>query len=655
MNVVCNAAVYVATGIFMHNKNLAYRPEIDGLRAIAVLSVIFFHAGFNQFSGGYVGVDVFFVISGYLITTILIREQEKEGISIAQFYRRRARRILPVLFFVMLSTLPIAWFFLPPQELTSYFSSIAATATFSSNIYFWYESGYWDTATSLKPLIHTWSLAVEEQYYLVFPLLVMAVWRRGVKFFSLLVVLLSIASLLFSQVMLADHPMLSFYGLPSRAWELLAGSLAAVYLLRRSVPRLSSVVSQVLPFAGAVMIVYPIFTYTEQTPFPGVSAIFPVFGTLLVIISAGQDNYVGRVLGSKPFVLVGLLSYSAYLWHQPILAFFKVRSLEDLSIIDSTGAIALTLIFSVLSYRFIERPIRMGKSLFGKLPIASSLAVIVLFLGIAWWGYQGNGFPSRLDGVYSTKARASENKKASTFTYDTAPGSEKPVVLIVGDSYVHSWSVALTSLIDRSKYRVISISYLGCKFDDVGALVAKALEPKYERGCSEFNRYAADDAVLSKVEKILITSHRPLTYTSNLFRFDLFKELYRRTDADVYVFGNYFQMKRDQSCLVAMFVRKSDASVCRDFASFNGSESQEKLSGSISIPFTYIDIYKLYCPSGIGCAFEAEGVPFIIDWNHLTVTFATQLLRTIIEKDGGYISSIGLSDVFLVNNSSSSN
>ncbi|HFH3014578.1 TPA: acyltransferase family protein [Pseudomonas aeruginosa] len=146
----------------MSNPTVKYRPEIDGLRAIAVLSVILFHAGFKSFSGGFVGVDVFFVISGFLITTILIKDQERGGISIIKFYQRRAKRIMPALFVVILATMPLAWVFLPPEELKSYFSSIAATATFSSNILFWYESGYWDTATTLKPLIHTWSLAVEE-------------------------------------------------------------------------------------------------------------------------------------------------------------------------------------------------------------------------------------------------------------------------------------------------------------------------------------------------------------------------------------------------------------------------------------------------------------------------------------------------------------
>ncbi|EOS2016243.1 acyltransferase family protein [Escherichia coli] len=164
--------------------NINYRPEIDGLRSIAVLSVIFFHAGITQFSGGFVGVDVFFVISGYLITTTLINEQEKCSISISNFYRRRAKRIIPALFLVIAVTTPAAYLYLAPKELSSYISSILYTATFSSNFLFWQESGYWDTATALKPLIHTWSLAVEEQFYLIFPFIVMMFWRFGAILFS---------------------------------------------------------------------------------------------------------------------------------------------------------------------------------------------------------------------------------------------------------------------------------------------------------------------------------------------------------------------------------------------------------------------------------------------------------------------------------------
>lgn len=635
----------------MHNKNTAYRPDIDGLRAIAVMSVILFHAGLTQFSGGFVGVDVFFVISGFLITTILIKDQERGGISISKFYQRRAKRIMPVLFVVILATLPVTWMFLPPPELKSYFSSIAATATFSSNILFWYESGYWDTATSLKPLIHTWSLAVEEQYYIVFPLLVMAAWRLGRAWFTAIILALVAASLWFAEHYLATDPMMSFYMLPSRAWELLVGSLAALYLLRRTAPISSGPLNQALSLSGLSMIVYAVLAYTEQTPFPGINAALPVIGTALIIAATGPRTLVGIVLGSKPFVLVGLISYSAYLWHQPILAVFKLRGFGEISTAGSILAIALTLALSVLSYRFVEKPVRGGASVFGRKPFTSTAVATIAFVAVAGYGYKSEGFPSRLNSVYSTQAQSTENTYRQQYVVDTDPGSEKPIILIVGDSYLYNWSIGISNAIDKAKYRVVSVSYLGCKFNDkVTSLKADPAEARYKEGCETFSNTVADAQILKNTKKIFVASHRPFSYRYNMHRFDLFKKLQTETsNAPLFIFGNYFQLDADkkQSCLVTMFVSKKDAQICRDMATFSGSEPEGKYSNRMLADYTYIDTRKLSCGSDEkACPYTYRGVPFITDANHLTATFATFLMRDITTKQADYFSEIGLSGVF---------
>ena len=211
---------------------MKYRAEIDGLRALAVIPVILFHAGFELFGGGFVGVDVFFVISGYLITTIIINEMDEGKFSLVNFYERRARRILPALFFVMLVCLPFAWYWLLPSDLKDFSQSVVAVAIFSSNILFWRESGYFDTAAELKPLLHTWSLAVEEQYYLLFPLFLLLTWRLGKKW---ILVLLGIAfpiSLGLAHWAAYNNPSADFYLLPTRGWELLLGVFAGFYLQR---------------------------------------------------------------------------------------------------------------------------------------------------------------------------------------------------------------------------------------------------------------------------------------------------------------------------------------------------------------------------------------------------------------------------------------
>ena len=195
---------------------MKYRSEIDGLRALAVLPVIFFHAGFELFSGGFVGVDVFLVISGYLITTIIISEMSEGKFSILKFYERRARRILPALFFVMLVSLPFAWLWLTPKDLKDFGQSLIATSTFSSNILFWLESGYFDTATELKPLLHTWSLAVEEQYYILFPIFLLITWRLGLKWILSILAIILVISLGAAHWGAYNKPNAAFYLLPTR-------------------------------------------------------------------------------------------------------------------------------------------------------------------------------------------------------------------------------------------------------------------------------------------------------------------------------------------------------------------------------------------------------------------------------------------------------
>ena len=209
---------------------MKYRAEIDGLRALAVLPVILFHAGFEWFSGGFVGVDVFFVISGYLITTIIISEMAEGKFSIANFYERRARRILPALFFVMAVSIPFAWLWLTPTDLANFGQSLVAVSTFSSNILFWLESGYFDTSAELKPLLHTWSLAVEEQYYILFPIFLMLTWRLGIKRILILLSIIFLISLGVAQYGAYHFPTATFFLLPTRGWELLVGVFAAFYL-----------------------------------------------------------------------------------------------------------------------------------------------------------------------------------------------------------------------------------------------------------------------------------------------------------------------------------------------------------------------------------------------------------------------------------------
>ena len=336
---------------------MKYRPEIDGLRALAVLPVILFHAGFEWFSGGFIGVDVFFVISGYLITTIIFTEMAEGKFSIINFYERRARRILPALFFVMAVCLPFAWLWLSPKYLNDFGQSILAVSTFSSNILFWRESDYFGTAAELKPLLHTWSLAVEEQYYILFPVFLVSIWRFRIKWILIILSITFLVSLGIAQWGAYKSPSAAFFLLPTRGWELLVGALAAIYL-RCNAQVKSHYINQVLSLLGFLMIIFPISTFDETTPFPSFFALIPTIGTGLIIIYAVPKTLVHRLLSLKFFVGIGLISYSTYLWHQPLLAFSRHKLLGEVSDFILAVLCIFSLLMAWFSWRYIELPFR---------------------------------------------------------------------------------------------------------------------------------------------------------------------------------------------------------------------------------------------------------------------------------------------------------
>jgi len=356
---------------------LKYRAEIDGLRALAVVPVILFHAGFELFNGGFVGVDVFFVISGYLITTILIEDIENKRFSIVNFYESRARRILPALFFVMLVCIPLAWMWMLPSQMKDFSQSLVAVSLFASNILFWRESGYFDADSEDKPLLHTWSLAVEEQYYVLFPIFLILAWRFGKNRVFWMIVVLAAVSLLLSEWGWRKQPTANFYLAPTRAWELFAGSIASFIVQKQGVQK-----NNLLALLGLSAIIFSIFAYDEGTPFPSVYALVPVLGVVLVVLYAEKETLVARLLRAKPFVGIGLISYSAYLWHQPLFAFVRIGLVDNPSN-ELMGGVALaSFLLALVSWKYIEKPFREKRLSQHNFGLVSSLLVLVVFLSL---------------------------------------------------------------------------------------------------------------------------------------------------------------------------------------------------------------------------------------------------------------------------------
>jgi peptidoglycan/LPS O-acetylase OafA/YrhL len=395
-----------------------YRKEIDGLRTIAVLPVILFHAGFEHFSGGFVGVDVFFVISGYLITTIILSEIEKGKFSLVTFYERRARRIVPALFIVMFVSIFFSWFWLTPSHMKDFSESLVAVCLFASNILFWQETGYWGVENELKPLLHTWSLAVEEQYYVLFPLFLLAMWRFNKWWILSSFIVIAITSLILSHWAAYNLPTANFFLLPMRGWELAIGAGIAFYFLYRK-PVISNLLSNktiddLLSWLGLGLIALAVFSFDERTPFPSLYALVPTVGTALIIIFSSKDTSCGRLLGAKPLVSIGLISYSAYLWHQPLFVFARHRSLEEPSLLMFASLSVLSLILAFLSFKYIEAPFRNRKT-FSRNQIFSITAIgSLIFITFGIVGHLSEGYAFRFDQKLAEGINLAEKKSFSS-------------------------------------------------------------------------------------------------------------------------------------------------------------------------------------------------------------------------------------------------
>jgi peptidoglycan/LPS O-acetylase OafA/YrhL len=447
---------------------IRYRPEIDGLRAIAVGVVLLFHGHLGA-TGGYVGVDVFFVISGFLITSLIWNDLESGRFTFSGFWERRARRIVPALVVVTLVTLAAGWFLLLPAEMKSLGRATASQALFAANVHYWLDSGYFASASDEMPLLHTWSLALEEQYYLIVPFVFWGLYKlvRSERRGLILAILAAglAASLGLSAAWLAAHPSFTFYLLPTRAWELLLGSIVVFLQPPRGRPG-SRAAREVMSVAGLAMIVVAAFAYSPRTPFPGFAAVPPCLGTALLIWSNGRRDgaaptLVGSLLSTRPIVFVGLISYSLYLWHWPMLAFANGLALEPVPLAWRIAIVGVSFPLAVLSWRFVETPFRTRqwgatrKSIFA---LAGLGLLAVLVSGAAVWASGGapGRFPPAIREVTSDKDRFAtfedlsvQAARAGRLPTIGAKSDAAPAVLVWGDSHAIAALPAIDALLEE--------------------------------------------------------------------------------------------------------------------------------------------------------------------------------------------------------------
>ena len=499
---------------------LKYRAEIDGLRALAVVPVILFHAGFELFSGGFVGVDVFFVISGYLITTILIEDIENKRFSIINFYERRARRILPALFFVMLVCIPFAWMWMLPSQMKDFSQSLVAVSLFASNILFWRESGYFDAAAEEKPLLHTWSLAVEEQYYVLFPIFLILAWRFGKNRVFWMIVVMAAISLLLSEWGWRNKATANFYLAPTRAWELFAGSIAAFIVQKQGVKK-----NNPLAIVGLAAIVFSIFYYDETTPFPSVYALVPVLGVVLLVLYADKETIAARLLSTKGFVGIGLISYSAYLWHQPLFAFARIRLLEHPSVLLMSSLSLFSLVLAYFCWRYIEKPFRDNRLLNRIQILILSALLLTGFAVVGFIGHLHNGLPFRFNEKVLAAIHITElekelrddggcNRHQNEVRVEAcAYGSTDEVsIALIGDSHASALVSALDFYGKENSFGFVRHTKNGCPF--VLEFQSKNKEDCHKFVDNVFSWLEAD----SNITTIFI-SHR-LQYYINNFNYE---------------------------------------------------------------------------------------------------------------------------------------
>jgi peptidoglycan/LPS O-acetylase OafA/YrhL len=435
-------------GIFSHPK---YRSDIDGLRAVAVAPVLMYHAGVPGFGGGFVGVDVFFVISGFLITQLIHNELQKGQFSLVTFYERRMRRIFPALIAMLLVTSIIASWLLLPQNLVAYGRSLAATTMFASNFFF-SKSGYFDPDAHEFPLLHTWSLAVEEQFYILYPLFIWLTYRRSPKLVLPLVALAGFVSLATAQTMVMTHPRAAFYLPVTRAWELALGcSLALAPIAAAS----SRQVRSALGLFGLGMILCAVFFYADEMPFPGVAALLPCVGTALILWAGtgGQGHAAADVLSWRPFVLTGLVSYSLYLWHWPLLTFAAYPSVAGAPMWVKLLALVASYLLAVLTWRWVERPFRGRAGILTRPQMMfGGATAMALILAFGWVAASQRGWPGRLaPEVEQIAAGSREHAPVGDACYKSSVGdvrsdklcrigqiSAKPTFLLWGDSHARA-------------------------------------------------------------------------------------------------------------------------------------------------------------------------------------------------------------------------
>ncbi|MET1079702.1 MAG: acyltransferase family protein [Pseudomonas sp.] len=605
----------------------SYRADIDGLRAVAVLSVLFYHAGLGLFSGGFVGVDVFFVISGFLITRLLKNEIEAQGrIDFRNFYLRRARRLLPAFFFTLAGTSVLAVIYLSPARLEAFGASQIHAVLSISNIYFYSVSGYFDSDALLKPLLHTWSLGVEEQFYVVWPLLLATLIRRNLHA-PIVILAIGVLSLCLAQQQLAAQPEAVFFLMPYRIFEFAIGAVL-VWLMHRQ-PKVP-LLAEFTCVAGLLLIGTAVLTFTEKTAFPGVYALLPCLGAALCIY-AGQAPYAGWLLRNRLFAGIGLISYSLYLVHWPIIVFYQQRlGARVFSAADALLVLVASLIVALLIYICIEKPLRRARQYNTSFAVCS----LVLFMSFSYvaasmWGLDGwaNRAWATSGSISSAALKAGTAQRFRArqdicirkgWAVCDEPEAGKINALILGDSHAVDALNAFQAIHPEHDYSMSTLG--GCPpTRDIETMVP-ASHPERSK-CVQLNLQRFDLAYLKRFDYIVINLLYDWYTPAHLQAYLEF--LKAGGIQKVVVMGGYFVLKRD------MYEVLNESGYSRGAVENSikvTAEYEENLQAIVEgAGYLFVSKRKSFCSTGTCELYDREGVPYTYDRHHLSYAFAHRL------------------------------
>ncbi len=620
------------------NNKYGYRWDIQGLRAIAVLGVVIFHINPRILPGGYIGVDVFFVISGYLIIGIIWRDLLKGDFSLIHFYSKRVQRLFPALFILVLVSSIAAYFILLPDETTNFSKSLMATLFYVSNFYFYFEADYFNSAMEFAPLLHTWSLSVEEQFYLIFPIILMLVFSKNkTQIFKVLFVF-TILSLLLSQIVIYWDESFAFYSSPTRFFQFTIGGLIAINLQKNTIPE---ALNDKLGSLGLIVIILCMFIYSNHTLFPGVNALIPTLGTALVLFTGQKSGYVTLLLSNKFFKLIGNSSYSLYLWHWPLIVFYKLEVSPSLNKVDQISLLFLSILFGYISWKYIEKTTRFKYTkykYFSPIYLATGSILFVIILSL----FTLNGMPNRYTEKqlryaeylnYHMSSYSRQGKCFLTSSFDDikyfnkneciSHTKGKKNYLLIGDSHAAHFYSALYENKENNE-TISQVTASGCK---------PTLAYRGKDRCTNLVRWAYEELIIDKHFDTIILSARWQSF-HNTSLIETVNMLLPYAN-HIVVFGNSMEYTQPLPRLLAKL--SDDEDIKRIFEIAGKYKKLSQLDESMKIDLSmkgvnYISILDIMCDKDKCKTTTLEDIPVSPDYGHFTHEGACYIIEQIRKK-----------------------